>query len=608
MTNEIIRLLRKFIKQSRETNDLKYGDYTKEFNFLNNKITTSASFGIGVKAFITVFAILKHGQKVTNGYYPVYLYDHKNNILILAYGVSVDNEPKITWIFNENEEPKKLENINTIGDRFRKYEKSYFFKKYEINDKNEIVKDNSLLVEDINEILSNYLSIGYKMKSNVLENIFKNTIKLLTDKKQIILYGPAGTGKTYNTKNIIVTHETNSFNLSSDEINKKYDELKKFDRVKFVTFHQSFAYEDFIEGIKPNLNNKEISYSVEYGIFKKIAITAKENYQNSLKDEAQFKQDELLKTKFELFIHESLENKTEFTKSQGGIFYIDDINDDNIVVLSADSKHSEGKLLIPIRDINIALEFNGRGQIKTSKNYALEIFKRKTPYQIDSYIFTILKEFDRQLENIKIEKIEDKNELQNYYLIIDEINRGNISKIFGELITLLEASKRLGEDDELTTALPYSKQEFGIPPNIYIIGTMNTSDKSIAHLDIALRRRFGFIEMLPYYDVIDDEMCRKLLKELNNRIEILLDKDHLIGHSFFINKTKSDIDHIMQYEIVPLLEEYFYGDYEKIQLVLKNTDYELFASDKKIPEDLKQYTSKDKLYYYWFEKDNDSSN
>lgn len=425
-----------------------------------------------------------------------------------------------------------------------------------------------------------------------MKKIINDSKDLLDKKKQIILYGSAGTGKTYNTKNIIEEHS-----------GENYEDLKKSGRVEFVTFHQSFAYEDFIEGIKPNLDNKDISYFIEDGIFKKLVIDAEENYKNSQKKEEKFKTDELLKIKFYSFINESLENQTKFIKTQGGEFSIIDINDNHIVILSDDSKHSEGKLLIPIRDVNIVLEFDKRNELKSSRGYALEIFKKKSQRQIDTYIFKIFEQFDswihhnRQEDNLEI----SNNNLKRYYLIIDEINRGNISKIFGELITLLEANKRLGEKNELTTTLPYSKEEFGIPPNLYIIGTMNTSDKSIAHLDIALRRRFGFVEMLPDYEVITDDKCKELLQKLNERIEILLDKDHLIGHSFFIDKTEDDISQIMQYEIVPLLEEYFYGDYEKIQLVLKDTDYKLFDSEKEIPEELKQYTNKDKLYQYWFE-------
>ena len=192
---------------------------------------------------------------------------------------------------------------------------------------------------------------------------------------------------------------------------------------------------------------------------------------------------------------------------------------------------------------------------------------------------------------------------KNYVLIIDEINRGNVSAIFGELITLIEESKRLGRDEALMVKLPYSKNEFGVPSNLYIIGTMNTADRSIEALDTALRRRFHFIEMPPDIDLIRSEGKLKdnkgvleidlyttdnedevnepdekekyfidladLLKTINQRILLLLDRDHLIGHSFFLPVANADdLKQAFARQIIPLLQEYFYGDYGKIALVL----------------------------------------
>ena len=167
-------------------------------------------------------------------------------------------------------------------------------------------------------------------------------------------------------------------------------------------------------------------------------------------------------------------------------------------------------------------------------------------------------------------------------LIVDEINRGNVSSVFGELITLIEKDKRAGADEELSVTLPYSKETFSVPHNVYIIGTMNTADRSIEALDTALRRRFSFREMPPKHELIGtvgnlksangklgDIDVVKILKTINNRIEKLIDKDHKIGHSYFLNiSSKQDLIDTFRDKVIPLLEEYFFGDFGKISLVL----------------------------------------
>lgn len=294
--------------------------------------------------------------------------------------------------------------------------------------------------------------------------------------KNIILYGPPGTGKTYNTviKAVEIIKGEDLTGQDYGSVKKEYNQLVNEGRIKFVTFHQSYGYEEFVQGIKPVTKEGEISYEVQDGIFKEFC------------DE-------------------------------------------------------------------------------------------------------------------KAEK--DKN--SNYVFIIDEINRGNISKIFGELITLIEDNKREGASEAMKITLPYKKDgedvEFSVPENVYIIGTMNTADRSIAAIDTALRRRFTFIEMMPDNKVLEgvkvgDIDIPQMLKTMNERIAVLYDREHTIGHAYFMplmNKEKpkiADLKDIFRNKIIPLLQEYFYEDYGKIRLALGDNQKEKaglpqFITSEAVPYD-----------------------
>ncbi len=298
----------------------------------------------------------------------------------------------------------------------------------------------------------------------------------------MILYGPPGTGKTYNsvTYAVAICDGKSIEEVGAEpykDILNRYRELKEEGRIEFTTFHQSYGYEEFIEGIKPKLDtdSDSLGYIIEDGVFKKFCDRA-------------------------------------------------------------------GAVINP-----------------------------------EPFVF-----------------------------IIDEINRGNISKIFGELITLIEDTKRAGADEEMEATLPYSGEPFSVPNNVYIIGTMNTADRSIALMDTALRRRFEFKEMMPEIEVLKSlgiaEIefdgvklnIAKMLTVMNRRIQYLFDREHTIGHAFFIPLSKDasldTLAHIFEEKIIPLLQEYFYEDYEKIQLVLgdetKEDDYKFILDQKIDPRDV----------------------
>ena len=366
----------------------------------------------------------------------------------------------------------------------------------------------------------------------------------------LILYGPPGTGKTYNSINLAVEIAEPDFTMSQAKqisrtaITDRYKELVTEGRIVFTTFHQSMSYEDFIEGIKPITNEDQensLTYDVVPGIFKRLCDRA------AMSDDNNFEQS------YSKLIADLARNENEFTKIKtptGREFGIS-LNSNNNLNMHLGTDFKQNACLT--KDIMIA-----------------HILEKNTPEYFKGYyqgVITLLKDKygfqDTRIAN------------NNFVLIIDEINRGNVSQIFGELITLIEPDKRTGNAEAIEITLPYSKDRFSVPSNLYIIGTMNTADRSVEALDTALRRRFSFYEMTPDYSLLAGKEeqgidLTDLLSTINQRIEGLLDKDHAIGHSYFLRVAngESTLKSVFFDEIIPLLQEYFYGNFGRIELVL----------------------------------------
>ncbi|HED6680815.1 TPA: McrB family protein [Campylobacter jejuni] len=435
-----------------------------------------------------------------------------------------------------------------------------------------------------------------------------------------ILYGSPGTGKTYHTIDkaleIISKEEKIQIPSEDDRINRKkiFDEYVKNGQIVFTTFHQSYGYEEFVEGIKPIIDNdensQEVKYDVKDGIFKELCDKSLKNYILSMQNENEIDLDKLI-FEFANYINQDFLNK-------GNEFPLE-------------NKVSIKKILLNFKDEYRS--FSLGGSIKSPQSLTIDIIKRdylnfknkkilsfkdikpKYDSQSDYYgnaiyyfmFYNKLKEF----ENIQNEKFKIKKEiLKSYIIIIDEINRGNVSKIFGELITLIEPSKRIGEKEELKVTLPYSGKEFGVPKNVYIIGTMNTADRSITSLDTALRRRFEFIEMMPDVSKLSIDCeginLQELLKAINTRIEYLLDREKTIGHAFFISvENLESLKKVFKNRIIPLLQEYFYNDYALIDAVLnKNGMLEISVENKDYLKNMTEFIESDKIVYKFSDSNN----
>lgn len=421
----------------------------------------------------------------------------------------------------------------------------------------------------------------YKMREPLMEAvknlIEKGKLRDMSDSvefdKNLILYGPPGTGKTYHSAicAVAICDGKNPKELEGDynAVMKRYHELKAMGRVAFTTFHQSYGYEEFIEGIRPVINDKDhrgdISYTIEPGVFRRFCeqggsrVTFDEAW-DALVAEARAKG-----------------NKYTFIRRTGTKIKADLVGDRLFQVnWTGNGKHNDISK-DKVKDLYENTTYESRKQYSGDDGWLFD-----AGYAVIDALITTF-------------GLGKTKAAENKVFIIDEINRGNISRIFGELITLIEKSKRKGAGEAASAILPYSGEEFSVPDNIYILGTMNTADRSIALMDTALRRRFRFIEMMPDPDVlkgitVEGLNISAMLKIINRRIEFLYDREHTIGHAFFIDlKEDASIEKLASVfsgSVIPLLQEYFYEDYRKIQLVLgdngKSDDGLKFIKDVKV--------------------------
>ena len=402
--------------------------------------------------------------------------------------------------------------------------------------------------ESINYILNNEdIDTDMTLEKN---DTLQQKIEILSLNQ--ILYGPPGTGKTYS----VVRRALEIIEGNASDDRSKFKEYVEKGQIKFITFHQSYGYEEFVEGIKVETKNDNVSYRIEDGAFKRICKRANgDNWKKILLKDTK---EELTEDGFKKLYKNYVDKLPIFPNNTYGKI-LETPTDKQPFYLY---KNNQFSILVKPQNSNDPKTISCDKLIK-------DIFHNDN-YGMPSYEPVIIQDIlSQEYESYKTNHIN-----QNYILIIDEINRGNISKIFGELITLIEPSKRLGEDDEIMVELPYSKEKFGVPSNLYIIGTMNTADRSIALMDTALRRRFEFVEMMPEYDKlnkinIEGINIGEMLKTINERIEYLYDRDHTIGHAYFMGVTDiKTLANVFKNKILPLLQEYFYDDWEKIRLVL----------------------------------------
>ena len=574
---------------------------------------------------------------------------------------------RVSWRLDPKNRRNKLFHIMTdkkINENSSEFEGSPNHYYHVFNEKDDLFSIKTSSINASKNELSRTLKSGFRKHNNkyfekaLYDKTFRSeylkTKGMRNEETAIdlnqIFFGPPGTGKTFHTINeAIKIADPEFYKIHKNDREKLKARFKLLSlnndnesvgQIGFTTFHQSYSYEDFIEGIKPNEpkeGDKFLKYEIQEGVFKKICRLAEDSLNAvavdtesliSLSTEKYEKadffkmslgntQDENDNEIYEYCIENNciaigFGNQLDFTgKDQKELrsFGIDnDLDSFSIQAMNLFSNYLKignyvvisygNKYVRAVGKVTGNYEYRDDSEFPNNLHYkhfrsvewiitdekisANKIYNKNLSQQT---IYKLDKKYIKQEFFVKEKKIDThrlpKNP-KNFVLIVDEINRGNLSSVFGELITLIEKNKRSGADEELSVTLPYSKETFSVPHNVFIIGTMNTADRSIEALDTALRRRFSFKEMPPKPELIKtvgslkshdgklgDIDVVKILKTINNRIEKLIDKDHKIGHSYFLNiSKKQDLKDTFRDKVIPLLEEYFFGDLGKISLVL----------------------------------------
>jgi 5-methylcytosine-specific restriction protein B len=512
-------------------------------------------------------------------------------------------------------EGKKARRIDVEFDRIQNFESEPILQQDDLKEKFPKCQwsPQGSGIEIKEEWLSQLNAMWNNITNNGGETITMDMNENIKFSHNIILYGPPGTGKTYNTAIYAVSicdgksvDELTDYNAVMERYKQLYDEH----RIAFTTFHQSYGYEEFIEGIKPSVdkNKSDVEYTIASGVFKAFCESARKVHVSDIDNN----------------------NGTVWViRNRAGdkdvdVDFEERLYKESVIKIEDITNYNRQCRLFPIMNMG--------DWVVLGKGYtinAIGIIADESPEEINDGVFhwqrkvkwlgTNLeyncKEINggKYISNFAVAKsrmtvinlqklVTDKKNEKPYVFIIDEINRGNISKIFGELITLIEDSKREGTAEEACAILPYSGEKFSVPSNVYILGTMNTADRSIALMDTALRRRFDFIEMMPNSDILREKGADKVVADgheldvaamldiINERIAFLYDREHTIGHAFFMGLVDEPsiekLATIFRKSVVPLLQEYFYDDYQKIQLVLgdngKTDETHKFIKDSKV--------------------------